>query len=275
MLDKKLWKQLSPLLRRQLRPIPSFHHGPDFEIQSFSSFIVSLVHSHFEEFRVSGAPPPPHFFLEDSRVRGMRFCSRSCEDGAGSRCWNCDSVLLSSKLSLVCESCRSVQPVDHSIDYFRIFGLEKKFDIEQDGLEGKYKGWQKKLHPDLVHSKSERERRYAAEQSARVIDAYRTLSDPLSRAIYLMKLEGIHVDEEQTVSDPKLLVEIMEIREAVEEASDPRGLKDIQSQVQEKLKHWSESFLRAFQCQSTDDAVNSIRRMTYYKRIDEEIVKRL
>lgn len=32
----------------------------------------------------------------------------------------------------------------------------------------------------------QKEREYAAEQSARVIDAYRTLSKPLSRAIYIV-----------------------------------------------------------------------------------------
>lgn len=32
---------------------------------------------------------------------------------------------------------------------------EKKYDIEEDSLDQKYKDWQKKLHPDLVHSKSE------------------------------------------------------------------------------------------------------------------------
>ena len=31
---------------------------------------------------------------------------------------------------------------------------EKKFDIDDENLERKYKDWQKKLHPDLVHSKS-------------------------------------------------------------------------------------------------------------------------
>lgn len=38
----------------------------------------------------------------------------------------------------------------------RSFNLnrEKKFDIDDENLEGKYKDWQKKLHPDLVHSKS-------------------------------------------------------------------------------------------------------------------------
>ena len=35
------------------------------------------------------------------------------------------------------------------------FGRERKFDIGVENLEGKYKEWQKKLHPDLVHSKSE------------------------------------------------------------------------------------------------------------------------
>ncbi|GAU28810.1 hypothetical protein TSUD_21470, partial [Trifolium subterraneum] len=69
---------------------------------------------------------------------------------------------------------------------------EKKYDIEGIDLEGKYKDWQKKLHPDLVHSKSQKERDFAAEQSARVIDAYRTLGKPLSRAIYIVSIFPRH-----------------------------------------------------------------------------------
>lgn len=90
------------------------------------------------------------------------------------------------------------------------------YELEDCNLEGKYKDWQKKLHPDLVHSKSEvwsdnlviwknktlsdavhveclifscqEEKEYAAEQSARVIDAYRTLRKPLARAIYIVSM---------------------------------------------------------------------------------------
>jgi hypothetical protein len=29
------------------------------------------------------------------------------------------------------------------------------YELEEEDLEGIYKNWQKKLHPDLVHSKSE------------------------------------------------------------------------------------------------------------------------
>lgn len=35
------------------------------------------------------------------------------------------------------------------------FIREKKYEIDDSNLEGKYKDWQKKLHPDLVHTKSE------------------------------------------------------------------------------------------------------------------------
>ncbi|KAD5508546.1 hypothetical protein R6Q59_030810 [Mikania micrantha] len=215
---------------------------------------------------------PQIHFIRNSELLGNSsgFCSSGSIDET-SCCWNCKAQ----SPFLICESCGSVQPVDHSVDYFRIFGLERKFDIEDGSLEGMYKNWQKKLHPDLVHTKSKEEREYAAEQSARVIDAYTTLRKPLSRAIYLMRLEGIEVDEEQTVSEPELLGEIMEIREAVEEAADSQALNKIQSQMEEKLKHWSNFFANAFGRKFFDEALKSIQRMTYYHRVNEEIVKKL
>ena len=38
---------------------------------------------------------------------------------------------------------------------FPLIDREKKYEIEDGNLHDKYKDWQKKLHPDLVHSKSE------------------------------------------------------------------------------------------------------------------------
>nr|CAD1828110.1 unnamed protein product [Ananas comosus var. bracteatus] len=203
---------------------------------------------------------------------------------------------------LACGSCGSVQPVDASVDYFQIFGLKRAYEVKGDNLEGKYKDWQKKLHPDLVHTKSEDEKAFAAEQSARVIDAYRTLINPLSRHytwlnylfvlrlvplevarsctncekyLFILRLEGVQVDEEKTISDPELLVEMMEIREAVDEADDSQALERIKSQVQGKLETWSNSFKQAFEKQDFDTAVASTQRMRYYERAMEEIVKKL
>ncbi|KAG7554321.1 Co-chaperone HscB C-terminal oligomerization domain [Arabidopsis suecica] len=215
-----------------------------------------------------------HHSSAEGRLRfsGRVFCS---ESGAGKRrssgCWNCGEKAA----FLFCNSCRSIQPVDDSVDYFQIFGLEKKYELDPGSLEGKYKDWQKKLHPDLVHNKSQKERDYAAEQSAKVTEACRTLTKRLSRAMYIMKLNGVNVNEEETITDPTLLMEIMELREAISEADDSTALNQIRSQVQEKLKQWSDSFVEAFESQRFDEAVKCIQRMTYYERACEEIVKKL
>ncbi|RWW27698.1 hypothetical protein GW17_00007858 [Ensete ventricosum] len=146
---------------------------------------------------------------------------------------------------------------------------ERTYEIKDGNLEGKYKDWQKKLHPDLVHSKSEvgghKEKMFAAEQSARVIDAYRTLSKPLLRAIYLvsllltfmrrpflLKLEDVHVDEEKTITDPDLLAE-----------------------VEEKFEKWSRFFEQVFKMHDFDNAITATERMRYYDRALEEITKKL
>ncbi|XVF55901.1 hypothetical protein PTKIN_Ptkin06aG0073600 [Pterospermum kingtungense] len=266
---KKLWTPLSAVVRRALpttsRLIP---YASNSQIRSLSSHLHTSLRF------------TPHYgrdFLSNLKftVKSFGFQSAAEVDASIKSCWNCDVVKPGTTPFLYCDSCRSIQPVDLSIDYFQIFGLEKKYDIEVEGLEGKYKDWQKKLHPDLVHSKSEKEREYAAEQSSRVIDAYRTLNKPLSRAIYLLRLEGVDVDEEQTVSHPELLTEIMEIREAVEEAADSQTLNQIQYEMEKKLEESSNSFANAYQSRNFDEALNCIQRMTYYQRASEEILKKL
>ncbi|KAL0555254.1 hypothetical protein IC582_009195 [Cucumis melo] len=275
MLKTKLRSSLFYVLRTNT-PLSSAINFPNVSNSALSPQISSI--SQLPTISECSRPSPSTAceFLDNLSFSSRVFCSRSAEaSDLKPRCWNCGAVAPSSVVFLVCDSCRSIQPVDQSVDYFQIFGLEKEYEIGDVNLESKYKDWQKKLHPDLVHSKSDREREYAAEQSARVIDAYRTLSKPLSRAIYILKLEGVDVDEEDTISEPELLNEIMEIREAVEDASGSRELNQIQSQMQEKLNHWSNTFAKALRNRNFNDAVSSIQRMTYYERVKEEITKKL
>ncbi|GLT38517.1 hypothetical protein SLA2020_127610 [Shorea laevis] len=269
--NKKLWTPLAGIIRRALPASSRFSFYPsNSPIQSSAVFYSP---SHLETPRDFANDSLT--FLGNPNSFSRSFCLESAEKvDAANRCWACDAAAGTAPF-LFCDSCRTIQPVDFSVDYFQIFGLERKYDIEVDSLEGKYKGWQKKLHPDLVHSKSEKERGFAAEQSARVIDAYHTLTKPLSRATYILRLEGIDVNEEETIFDPELLAEIMEIREAVEEARDSQVLNQIRSQMEEKLEELAKSFGKAFHSQKFDEAVACIRRMTYYQRVNEEILKKL
>lgn len=288
------WKKLNPetalstLLHRRVAPVlcpPTTSATSFFYVKQNSPF--RIFSSYFPRFEIEQNISSPYSLLSPSRVihnpsvRSRRpdqifSCFSSGSDSAGNLgCWNCNLVHAGTAPFLFCENCRCVQPVDHSVDYFQIFGLGRSYVIEDQNLELKYKNWQKKLHPDLVHTKTQKERDYAAEQSARVTDAYHTLTDNLRRSIYIMKLQGVDVDEEETISDPILLNEIMEIRESVEEAVDAHALNQIQTQLHEKLKCWSESFANAFQSRNFEEALASIRRMKYYKRASEEIIKKL
>lgn len=49
-----------------------------------------------------------------------------------------------------------MRPLNLDWNYNNLLCLyrEKKYEIDPGSLEGKYKDWQKKLHPDLVHNKS-------------------------------------------------------------------------------------------------------------------------
>lgn len=45
--------------------------------------------------------------------------------------------------------------------------------------------------------------------------------------------------------------------------------------MQEKLQNWSNAFADAFKRRDFEEAKNVIRRMTYYSRVIEEVMKKL
>ena len=73
-----------------------------------------------------------------------------------------------------------------------------------------------------------RERMEAVVRNTELNDAYKVLKHDIKRAEYLFKLEGVDIGEEkpqsttgatkQLVVDPKLLIEVMELREALADA---------------------------------------------------------
>lgn len=49
-------------------------------------------------------------------------------------------------------------------------------------------------------------------------NANRTLADPLQRAQYILTRQGVPAQGEDTLEDPELLMEVMELREEIENA---------------------------------------------------------
>ncbi len=106
-------------------------------------------------------------------------------------------------------------------DYFAFFGLQPALALDLKDLEKRFLDLSRRYHPDLNARKPAAEREAALEASAILNDAYRTLREPIARAMYLLKREGFDIGE-QTTKDvpPELLEEVFELNMALEELKD-------------------------------------------------------
>ncbi|HLV59908.1 MAG TPA: Fe-S protein assembly co-chaperone HscB [Fredinandcohnia sp.] len=110
-------------------------------------------------------------------------------------------------------------------DHFAILGIPRGFRLDETALEQRYRELSRLLHPDRHAARSPAERRLALEKMIEVNDAYRVLRDPVRRAAYLLSQRGWDLGESGNASHlpPGFLMEVMETREAFEEA---RAQKD-------------------------------------------------
>jgi molecular chaperone HscB len=142
-------------------------------------------------------------------------------------CWSCGSM----RAAHFCESCGKVQP-PAPVDYFSFFGLPAKLTIDVAALEKEFYQLSRKLHPDLNARSGSQEQQWSLEQSSLLNDAYRTLRDPIKRTQYLLKLEGVELEEQsksateqaratgavkQQIVPPDLLEEVFELNMQLEE----------------------------------------------------------
>jgi molecular chaperone HscB len=135
-------------------------------------------------------------------------------------CWECQAELdgTESAGAHFCDHCGKVQPLVLSRDYFSFFGLPRKLGLDLTRLEQQFQQLSWKLHPDGFHNASPYERELSLARSAVLNDAFRTLRDPISRAEYLLRLEGVRREGEvKQQAPPDLLEEVFELNEELEE----------------------------------------------------------
>lgn len=116
-------------------------------------------------------------------------------------------------------------------DYYRFFGLERRLHLDPQDLERRFYQLSRNLHPDRYARKSPQERRAAENATAVLNDAYRTLKDPLARAEYLLRQEGVPDGRDS----PQLLEEIFELNLELEELKsegDPARLCNAKARFQ-------------------------------------------
>jgi molecular chaperone HscB len=185
---------------------------------------------------------------------------------ATATCWSCGTM----RAVHFCSACGKVQPPE-PVDYFTFFGLSRRLNLDAVLLEREFYELSRKLHPDLCARADKREQEWSLEQSSLLNDAYRTLKDPIKRTEYLLRLEGVELEEQskaatekaRTTGDvkkqvvpPDLLEEVFELNMQLEELraqkklgeDDPALIEEIGKQkleLEEKYESLSEE-LKAY-----------------------------
>lgn len=86
------------------------------------------------------------------------------------------------------------------LDYFAIFSLPPHLTLDTAALEKSFYALSRRLHPDRFAARPAAEQEAVLAESSRLNDAYRTLKDPIARTEYLLKLEGIELEEQSSAA---------------------------------------------------------------------------
>ena len=142
-------------------------------------------------------------------------------------CWSCGAM----RAAHYCQECGKVQP-PAPVDYFAFFGLPYKLNVDTVQLERDFYALSRKLHPDINARGTDPEQDWSLEKTSQLNDAYRTLKDPISRTEYLLRLQGVQLEEQskaatdearqsgsakKQVVPPALLEEVFELNMQLEE----------------------------------------------------------
>ena len=106
-----------------------------------------------------------------------------------------------------------------AMDPFATLGIAPRFSLDLRAVETRHRELSRALHPDKHLAATGAERREALSRAIEVNEAFRVVRDPVRRAEALLTLAGVAVGEtREPKPDPSFLMEVLEDREALEEA---------------------------------------------------------
>ena len=119
---------------------------------------------------------------------------------------------------LVCTGCgvEARAPTAGS-DHFAVFALPRRLTIDLADLEQRYYALSRRLHPDRYSDRPPAEQDASMRMTALVNRAYRTLKDPVQRALYWLELHGESLGRDNERVPPALAARVFEVQEQLEE----------------------------------------------------------
>lgn len=117
-------------------------------------------------------------------------------------------------------------------DPYATLGVERRFELDEQELRRRFLAASAEHHPDRYTDPLEQAD--AVERMSELTDAFRVLTDPESRARALLRLSGLEAEGDRDKLPPDLLMDVMEVREAMESAIESGDKPEL-----DRLRRWA------------------------------------
>ena len=155
-------------------------------------------------------------------------------------------------------------------NYFELFNLPEKFQLDLEMLQENYRAIQKEIHPDRFATSSENEKVQSMIKSTQINDAYQTLKSPIKRAKYILSL---HKSVEKITLPPDFLMQQMEWEELLE-AIEKNNSELVQFKLTMDKKYEEYSLLLSSQIdddQNWSEAAITIDKLYFVEKLLQKI----
>ncbi|TFY98716.1 Fe-S protein assembly co-chaperone HscB [Ramlibacter rhizophilus] len=162
-------------------------------------------------------------------------------------------------------------------DDFALFGLPARFRQDRAAVDARWKELQREAHPDRFAAQGAAAQRVAMQWSVRINEAYQRLKDPLRRAAYLCEQRGAPIQaESNTAMPPQFLVQQLQWREALEEASSAQELDALVETLQAARAQALQAIEAALDEQDdAQAAARQVRALMFVERFAHDVEARL
>ncbi|AHG19042.1 co-chaperone HscB [Chania multitudinisentens RB-25] len=162
------------------------------------------------------------------------------------------------------------------MDYFTLFGLPVRYNVDGSLLALRYQDLQRQFHPDRHALQPERDRLMALQQAATINDAYQSLKHPLKRAEYMLSLHGFDLHNEQhTMRDTAFLMEQLELREeldAIERQPNAESvLATFAARLNNTFKQRSAQMVLELDNQQWPQAADTVRKLRFLDKLQQQV----
>lgn len=159
-----------------------------------------------------------------------------------------------------------------NLTYFEALGMPLEFELDAGTLEKNYHQKQRECHPDQFANCSREEKLRATEESAFLNEAFLTLKSPLLRGKYLLRLQK---NEEESVTDPVFLMEVLEQREKIESLITTPDLQREAERLENNIKILEAELKNHFKNNSYKEAADILIKLQYQTQALQDIQDRL